>query len=121
MKTKQNVFSQFLEIGSNWDISSIFSQAVYNSVLALCLALHLFVKGSKISQGYKPRALLDFFFHVHKFSPGHMHCTPDSLVQVEAVQRFCVFLLSLLLSRFSGQPTVGSVCHPMPQLHSICL
>lgn len=46
----------------SWDISSIFSQADYNSVLALSLAFHLFVKSSKNSQKYKLRVLLDLFF-----------------------------------------------------------
>lgn len=90
----------------------MLSQADYNCILAFTLAFHLLVKNPKISQRCKPRVFSDLFCAA--FSPGHMHCLPDSLVYVEAFQCLCIFLSSLLLPRLFGLSVLALSITPCP-------
>lgn len=62
------------------------------------------MKSPEISPRCRPRALLllllVFCVCVHAFSPRHLHCTPDPVVQMEAFQSLCIFLFSLLFPVF---------------------
>lgn len=58
---------------------------------------------------------------MHAFSPGHMHCSPVSLVYMESLQSSCFFLYNLPLPMRFGLSAAGSAQHLLAQLGSMSL
>lgn len=56
---------------------------------------------------------------MHAFSPGHMHCSPGSLVYMESLQSSCFFLYNLLLPMHFGLSAADFAQHLLAQLCSM--